>query len=90
MNKGEFLDAIAEKAGVEKKNTSAVFEAMTEVISETLKSGDKIILAGFGTFETRNRAARTGRNPHTGEEIKIAAKTVPAFKPSGKLKDSVQ
>ena len=90
MNKADLVAAMAEKAGVSKKDAEASLKAFTDVVAEELKKGEKIQLVGFGTFEVSERAARTGRNPHTGEEIKIAAKTVPAFKPSGKLKDSVQ
>lgn len=90
MNKTEFLTALAEKAEVSKKDTSKVFEAMNEVICSTLAAGDKISIPGFGTFEIRNRAARKGRNPQTGATIEIAAKRVPAFKPSKTMKDLIR
>ena len=89
MNKGEFISAISEKSGVDKKNTLAVFDAMTKVVCDTLAEGDKIAIAGFGKFETRQRAARTGRNPQTGAAVQIPAKRVPAFKPSSVLKNAV-
>lgn len=90
MNKAEFINAISEESNFSKKDVANMFETMTKVITDTLKANDKITLAGFGTFETRHRAAREGRNPHTGETINIAAKRVPAFKASGKLKESIQ
>lgn len=90
MNKAEFINAISEESNFSKKDVANMFETMTKVITDTLKAKDKITLAGFGTFETRRRAAREGRNPHTGETINIAAKRVPAFKASGKLKESIQ
>ena len=90
MNKAEFINAISEESNFSKKDVANMFETMTKVITDTLKANYKITLAGFGTFETRSRAAREGRNPHTGETINIAAKRVPAFKASGKLKESIQ
>ena len=90
MNKAEFINAISEESNFSKKDVANMFETMTKVITDTLEANDKITLAGFGTFETRRRAAREGRNPHTGETINIAAKRVPAFKASGKLKESIQ
>ncbi len=90
MNKTEFINAVAEKAELSKKDASKVLEAVTNSISETLKDGEKVSLLGFGTFEVRERAARKGRNPQTGEEIEIAASKVPAFKPGKELKDAVK
>ena len=90
MNKNEFVTAIAEKSGLTKKDAEAVLNACTTVITDALKSGDSVQLIGFGTFEVRERAARTGRNPHTGENIEIAAAKVPAFKPGKALKDAIQ
>lgn len=90
MNKSEFLDNVAVKANVPRRNAAIVFEAIQDVIVESLKAGDKVTLTGFGTFETRGRAARTGRNPKTGETINIAAKTVPAFKPGNILKEATR
>ena len=89
MNKAELITAVAEKAELSKKDTEAVVNATVEVITKALKKGDKVQLVGFGSFETRKRAARIGRNPKTKETIKIAASTVPAFKPGKALKDAV-
>ena len=89
MNKGDLVNAIAEKTGLSKKDTEASLNAFIDVVSDALAKKDKIQLVGFGTFETRERAARTGRNPQTGEELKISASTVPAFKPGKALKEKV-
>ncbi len=89
MNKTPFIDAIVEKSGLKKKEAEAALNAMTDVIAEALKAGDKIQLVGFGTFEVKERAAREGRNPKTGETIKIAASKHPAFTAGKALKDSV-
>ena len=90
MNKNEFVTAIADKSGLTKKDAEAALNAYTEVVTDALKSGDKVQLIGFGTFEVRERAARQGRNPHTGEAIEIAAAKAPAFKPGKALKDAIQ
>lgn len=90
MNKNEFVAAIAEKSGLTKKDAEAALNAYTEVVTDTLKAGDSVQLIGFGTFEVRERAARQGRNPHTGEAIEIAAAKAPAFKPGKALKDAIQ
>ena len=90
MNKTELIAAVAEKAGIAKKDAGAALDAMSESIIETLKKGDKVQIVGFGTFETRKRAARTGINPQTKAEIKIAASTVPAFKAGKAFKDAVK
>ena len=90
MNKNEFVAAIAEKSGLTKKDAEAALNAYTAVVTDALKAGDSVQLIGFGTFEVRERAARTGRNPHTGETIEIAAAKVPAFKPGKVLKDAIQ
>ena len=90
MNKNEFVTAIAEKSGLTKKDAEAALNAYTAVVTDTLKSGDSVQFIGFGTFEARERAARTGRNPHTGETIEIAAAKVPAFKSGKALKDAIQ
>ena len=90
MNKTELVAALAEKTGVSKKDTDNTINAFTEVIIEALKRDGKVQLPGFGTFELRTRAARTGRNPHTGEIIEITAAKVPAFKPGKALKDAIQ
>ena len=90
MNKNEIVAAIAEKSGLTKKDAEAALNAYTEVVTDALKAGDSVQLIGFGTFEVRERAARQGRNPHTGETIEIAAAKVPAFKPGKALKDAIQ
>ena len=90
MNKNEFVAAIAEKSGLTKKDAEAALNAYTAVVTDALKAGDSVQLIGFGTFEVRERAARQGRNPHTGETIEIAAAKVPAFKPGKALKDAIQ
>lgn len=89
MNKQELVNAIATETGLSKKDTEATLNSFVNVVSKTLAKKDKVQLVGFGTFETRKRAARTGRNPQTGEEIKIKASTVPAFKPGKALKEKV-
>ena len=89
MNKAELINAAAEKAGLSKKDTEAAVDAAIKAITEALAAGDKVQLVGFGSFEVRARAARTGRNPKTKEEIKIPASKVPAFKPGKALKDAV-
>lgn len=87
MNKMELIAKVAEKSGLKKKDAEAAVNSVFEVISEALANGEKVQLVGFGTFETRRRAARTGRNPQTGEEISIPESVVPAFKPGNKLKE---
>ncbi len=89
MNKTELVDAIANESGVSKKDAAAVVNAFIKVTTDALAKKDKLQLIGFGTFETRERAARTGRNPQTGDVLKIAAATVPAFKPGKALKEAV-
>lgn len=89
MNKTELISAVAEKAEMTKKDAEKAVNAVLASIEEAMAKGDKVQLVGFGTFEVRQRAARTGRNPQTGKEIKIAATKVPAFKPGKGLKDSV-
>ncbi len=79
MNKAELIDVVAEKAEVSKKDADAVVTAAIESIMESVAKGDKVSLIGFGSFEPRDRKARDGRNPQTGETIKIPATTVPAF-----------
>lgn len=90
MNKPELVEAVAEKAGITKKDSEKVVAAVLEGIADTLAKGEKVQLVGFGTFEVRHRNAREGRNPSTGEAIKIAAQNVPAFKPGKALKDLVK
>lgn len=89
MNKTELVSAMAEKAGLSKKDAEAALKAFTDVIAEELKKGEKIQLVGFGTFEVSERAARTGRNPQTGAEMKIPASKSPKFKAGKALKDLV-
>ena len=89
MNKQELVNAIATETGLSKKDTEATLNSFVNVISNALSKKDKVQLIGFGTFETRKRAARTGRNPQTGEEIKIKASTIPAFKPGKSLKEKI-
>ena len=89
MNKSELVAAISAKTNETKKVTEETLNAFIEVVTETLKKGDKIQLVGFGTYETKLRAARKGRNPQTGEEIKIPASKVPSFKAGKALKDEV-
>jgi DNA-binding protein HU-beta len=85
MNKAELVDAIAGKAGLTKADAKRALDAFTEVVAKSLKKGDKIALVGFGTFSVSQRSARTGRNPRTGEPIKIKAKKVAKFKAGGNL-----
>ena len=89
MNKTELIDALAKGADVSKKDAGAVLDTFVKVVTDELAKKEKVQLVGFGTFETRDRAARTGRNPQTGAELKIAASTTPAFKPGKALKDAV-
>ncbi len=89
MNKTELIAAIAEKSGITKKDAERVLSATVETITAAMAKGDRVQLSGFGIFETKKREARTGRNPHTKETIQIAASTVPVFKASKTLKDTV-
>ncbi len=89
MNKGEFIGAIADASGLTKADAERAVEGMFSVVKKTLKRGDSISLVGFGTFVVRKRAARTGRNPRTGDTIKIKASKVPAFRAGKALKDAV-
>ena len=89
MNKTELIEAIAEKAGVSKATAQSVLDATTDTIRNSLKQGDNVALVGFGTFSVGARAAREGRNPKTGETIKIKASKNPAFKAGKALKDAV-
>jgi len=86
MNRKELIDALATKTGSTKIAAEHNIAALIEIIGETLGNGDSIALVGFGTFEVRERAARVGRNPKTGAELKIAASKAPAFKPGATLK----
>lgn len=90
MNKTELIDAIAANAELTKKDAKAALEATLAAITSSLKKGEAVQLIGFGTFKMNERKARTGRNPKTGEEIKIAASKVPAFVAGKALKDAVK
>ena len=89
MNKTELVAAIAEKAGLSKKDAEGAVKAFTDTVAEQLKAGEKIQLVGFGTFEVAERAARTGINPSTKETIQIPASKAPKFKAGKALKDSI-
>lgn len=89
MNKTELIEAMAARTDSSKADATRAVTALTEIIAEALQKGDSLSLTGFGTFEVRSRGARTGRNPKTGEELKIAASRVPAFKPGASLKAAV-
>ena len=89
MNKAELVDAIATKTGVTKKVATEQLEAFVDVVSDSLKKGEKVQLVGFGSFEVRKRATRKGRNPQTGAEMKIPASNAPVFKAGKALKDAV-
>ncbi|WP_144635599.1 HU family DNA-binding protein [Priestia megaterium] len=90
MNKTELVNAVATKSELTKQNSKKAVEALFETISNTLAQEEKIQLVGFGTFEIRERAERTGRNPQTGEEMTIPASKAPAFKPGKELKEAVK
>jgi DNA-binding protein HU-beta len=90
MNKTELVNTVATQAELTQADAKKAVDALIETISNTLAKEEKIQLVGFGTFEVRDRAARTGRNPQTGEEIQIAASKVPAFKPGKELKEAVK
>ena len=90
MNKEELIKATAEKTKLAQKATAEEVAAVLETVENTVAKGKKVTLVGFGSFEARKRAARTGRNPQTGKEIKIAAKTVPAFSAGKKFKEMVK
>ena len=89
MNKTELIEVVSSKAEVTKAEASKIVNATFDAITEGLESDGKVVLVGFGTFEVRSRTARTGRNPRTGEAIKIEASRVPAFKPGKDMKDTV-
>ncbi len=90
MNKGDLINQVAESANLTKAQAGAALDAVLDSVGGALKGGDKVTLIGFGTFSVSNRSARTGRNPKTGKEIDIPAKTVVKFKPGKKLSDSVE
>lgn len=89
MNKSELIDAVAEATEDSKSGATRAVDAVLDTITNALKNGDQVTLVGFGTFLVRDRAARTGRNPRTGEEIQIKASKAPAFKAGKALKDAV-
>lgn len=87
MNKAEFVAKVAEKSGLTRKQAEAAVTAFTQTVTDSLRDGDKVQLMGFGTFEVKDRPARTGRNPATGEAIEIAASKAPVFKAGKSFKD---
>jgi DNA-binding protein HU-beta len=89
LNKKELIDSIADATGESKRTVSEVVEATIETITKQVKKGERVSIPGFGTFERRNRSARTARNPRTGEEIKVKATKVPAFKAGAGFKEAV-
>jgi len=89
VNKAELVEAVAESADLTKAAASRALDAALDAMTQALKEGDQVALVGFGTFQVKDRAARTGRNPRTGETIEIAAARVPGFKPGKALKDAV-
>jgi len=88
VNKSELIDAIASSADISKAAAGRALDAFTGTVTDALKDGDQVVLVGFGTFTVRERAARSGRNPQTGDTIQIAAAKVPAFKAGKALKDA--
>jgi DNA-binding protein HU-beta len=89
MNKAELIDAVADSADISKAAAARSVDTVLEVITESLKKGNAVTLVGFGTFNTRRREARTGRNPRTGEPIQIAASNLAVFKAGKALKDAL-
>ncbi|MBE0489906.1 MAG: HU family DNA-binding protein [Halomonas sp.] len=89
MNKSELIEAIAASADIPKAAAARALDAMVDTVTDSLKKGDSVSLVGFGTFQVKERAARTGRNPQTGQPIEISAAKVPSFKAGKALKDSV-
>lgn len=89
MNKGQFVEKMAEKSGLTLKDAEKAYKAFIETVAEGLKDGEKLQLVGFGTFDVGERSAREGRNPQTGETIQIAASRTPRFKAGKALKDAV-
>ena len=90
VNKADLIEGVASKTELTKKDATAAVEALFDVVTETLADGERVQVIGFGSFEVRDRAARKGRNPQTGEEIEIPATKVPAFKAGKGLKDAVK
>lgn len=89
MTKAELISKVVDNSGVSKKDAECVLKSIVDAVTEELQKRGEVALVGFGTFKTSERAAREGKNPATGEKIKISAKTVPTFKPSKALKDLV-
>ncbi len=89
VNKSELIEAIAASADIPKAAAGRALDAMVDTVANALKDGDQVVLVGFGTFSVKERAARTGRNPQTGEPIQIAAAKIPSFKAGKALKDAV-
>lgn len=89
MNKSELIEAVAASADIPKAAAGRAVDAVVETVTSALKEGDQVVLVGFGTFAVKDRAARTGRNPQTGEPIQIAAAKIPSFKAGKALKDAV-
>ena len=89
MNKGDIIDKVADSTGLSKADAARAVDAVISCISGALASGDSVAIAGFGTFDVRSRAARTGRNPKTGEALQISASKAPGFKAGKALKDAV-
>ncbi|AET61409.1 HU family DNA-binding protein [Paenibacillus sp. NRS-1782] len=90
MNKTDLINQVSESTELSKKDVTKAVDAVFEAISGALQNGDKVQLVGFGNFEVRERSARKGRNPQTGEEIEIPASKIPAFKPGKALKDGIK
>ena len=90
MNKSEIVAMVADSANLTKRDAEAVIDAFLDCICEGLSNGEKVVISGFGTFEVRDRVARSGRNPRTGEEIVIPGQKTPAFKAGKLLKDAVK
>lgn len=90
MTKADFIDKVAMRANISRREANEVFSTITDVITEALIAGDSLTFVGFGKFETRQRKAKTARNPQTGAELTIPAKRVPAFKPGKALKEAVK
>lgn len=89
MTKQDFVDAVAEKAGLTKRDAAAAVDAFLDVVTDTLKQGDQVTFTGFGKFSVSQRAARDGVNPRTGEKVRIAAANVPKFSAGSQLKSAV-
>ncbi len=90
MNKSELIDAIAQEAGLTKANASKAVDAFMDVVTAALKAGGQVNLVGFGSFHVKQRAARSGRNPRTGDSIAIKEAKIPSFKAGKALKDAIQ